>query len=549
MFLVKRIAYYQVESHHYTDKEQWWRTYVKDFPAVNAFYHWNPLREEDWKQLAENRMKKTYPWLPELVEGIRKFYADAPLQPETEKNLSLLQSGALCIITGQQPGLFGGPVYTWIKAVAVQKVARYVQDLLQHPVVPIFWLVSEDSDLGEMNWTYLYPRGDLSGEVEWNIPQEDKGKMAASVYLESSIHEVLNHFSNGLPETPLKNDVVKILSQVYRPGNTLSRAFFQLMQKFLSPLGIILFDPTIAEFQQLKIPIFQQSIHKQEEIYRILSETGKAIRKKGIKPQLFKQKNRLHFFHLSPDGKREKMEILNGKIVTETRFGSIAEWENYLEKHPEKFAGGVVLRPLLQQFVFPCLGYVGGPSELLYWAQIQPLFPLFHLDSSSFYPRPTIFLGFTRMFHILSDMGLPLSFLTPACRELPPEIRKNTLSPEGVHIEEVLEHLIVNEFPGISQKFSSSAVAEEIQAFRKELFELKNRWKKILIKAEKENIRRVEDKWNKAYNWFFPKHQPQERVLNGLYFYLFLGEEFFRLIAEVTYPPRPVSHFFFYEVS
>ncbi|MFN4181849.1 MAG: bacillithiol biosynthesis cysteine-adding enzyme BshC [bacterium] len=546
---MKRIAYYLVEWHFLTDKEQWLRTYLKNFSLLSEFYRWNPLNEEDWKQLAENRMKKTYPWLPDLVGGIRKFYGDAPLHPEVEKSLSLLQSGAMCVITGQQPGLFGGPAYTWIKAVATKRVAHYLQDLLQHPVVPIFWMVSEDSDLDEMNWTYLYPRGDFSGQVEWKIPEEDKGKIAASVHLDASIYRVVNHFCTCLPETPRKNDVVNILSRAYCPGNTLSHSFFQLMEKFLSPLGIIFFDPTIAEFQKLKIPIFQQNIHKQEEIHKILTETGKAIRKKGFKPQLFKQRNRLHFFHLTPDGKREKMEKLNGEIVTENRSGSVAEWESYLGQHPEKFAGGVVLRPMLQQFVFPCLCYVGGTSELLYWAQIQPLYPLFHLDSCAFYPRPSIFLGFTRMFRILSELGLPLSFLTPAHKELPPEVRKNALSPEGVHIEEVLEHLLVNEFPRINQKFSSSPVAEEVKAFRKELFELKNRWKKILINTEKENIHRAEEKWKKVYRWFFPNYQPQERVLNGLYFYLFSGEEFFRLIAEVTYPPQPASHFFFYEVS
>ncbi len=523
--------------------------YLSDFSRIQEFYRWNPAQEEVWKQLVEVRANEQRPWMESLADGLRGLYPPGEISPEVEKNIRRLASGALVVMTGQQPCLFGGPAYTLIKAFSTAGVARWLEHSLNRPVVPVFWMVSEDSDFEEICWTYLYPRVEGEGEIRLTIKPEDEGKIFSSMVLNTDLLPVYERFVALLPETPLKEEILGLLKNSYFPGQTFSRAFFHLMNHLLSPLGIILFEPRIPEFQPLKVPFLIQAMEKHEDIYSHIAQAGKKIRKLGITPQLVKHPNRLNLFYLTPEGRRERMEKKNGKIISNGITASVEEWKKKVNREPDAFVGGVVLRPVLQDAIFPTISYVGGPGELLYWGQLRDVFSCVNVVPSCFYCRPQIFFAFSRMHQILSQWDFPFHLISSARSEIPAELRNHLIFSEGLQVEQKLQELLEQDFPPAEKALSARAMGEEVRNIRKQIYQLKEQWQKILRKAEKEKIQKAQAQWSKVLSWFYPRNQPQERIMAGLYFYLFLGEEFYSAVEKAALLHLPVSHFLFYDIS
>ena len=87
--------------------------------------------------------------------GTKLDFSDAfKAQGKAQANLELLRSGeALCVTTGQQPGLLIGPLYTLYKALSAAAIAERFQEILGRPVVPLFWVAGDDHDFAEANHT------------------------------------------------------------------------------------------------------------------------------------------------------------------------------------------------------------------------------------------------------------------------------------------------------------------------------------------------------------------------------------------------------------
>ena len=77
-----------------------------------------------------------------------------------DAELDSWRRGADAIVTGQQPGLLGGPLLTLVKACAVAAEVKR-RNAAGRPAVGFLWLATGDDDLEEMGWGRVVVGGDL----------------------------------------------------------------------------------------------------------------------------------------------------------------------------------------------------------------------------------------------------------------------------------------------------------------------------------------------------------------------------------------------------
>src|SRR5207244_3829967 len=62
----------------------------------------------------------------------------------------LADARAVALVTGQQAGLFGGPLFTLLKALTTLKLANKISRDHGVPAVAVFWIDAEDHDWNEV---------------------------------------------------------------------------------------------------------------------------------------------------------------------------------------------------------------------------------------------------------------------------------------------------------------------------------------------------------------------------------------------------------------
>lgn len=262
------------------------------------------------------------------------------------------ESDSLCVITGQQLGLLGGPAYTILKAISCLLVAR------QYGAVPIFWLATEDHDVDEVDHTFwLDARGNIE-KLRLTLPHrgfiED---LALSDHQWSQIEAWLQ----------------RVEGQDFNPTvdkrSHYSKAMAALLAFLFRGTGLVFIEP--YALRRLAVPFFKKEMEHADEIYQVLSKTTAAIQERGGKTPLEFEPGATTLFLKSEEGARQRIERSAQDFIVGGRLYTKAEFFALLESDPDRFSTGAASRPLLQSILFPTLAYVGGPAEYQYYRQLQ----------------------------------------------------------------------------------------------------------------------------------------------------------------------------------
>lgn len=301
---------------------------------------------------------------------------------------SLAQPNAVCAFTGQQAGLFGGPLYTIFKAITLLGWAERLRAILLRPVVPIFWIASDDHDFEEVRWTAL---PNLDNEVErlsLTIAGLKERTPVSEVTLGESIKDVLTALSAAQLKTEYSPAIAAALAEDYDPSRTMSQAFGRWMARLLGPFGLVMFDPSDPEAKALLKPLIRAELEGQAGTLAALSEMNQRIDEAGYEQQVAHPANHTHLFY-NHNGRHAVKTEDDGtmSVDAEESSHSVEEWLERLEGHPEAFSPGVLMRPVAQSRLFPVVSVVCGPSEIAYWAQSRALFDRFETTMPVVLPR------------------------------------------------------------------------------------------------------------------------------------------------------------------
>jgi bacillithiol synthase len=302
----------------------------------------------------------------------------------------LRENDTVAVVTGQQVGIFGGPLYTVYKAMtAINLAAELKAQGIR--AVPIFWMDTEDHDLAEVAHCTLLAN---SGIRVVDYRNALFGESAPSTFpvgsidFPASIQQVLEDYISNLPDGNWKVEVQSRLEATYQPGRTFANSFAHLMSLLFAGTGLIFFDPQDAEAKRLTSFLFKKALQESDAIYSALVRRKNELEASGFHSQVNVLENSTVLFHMA-DGQRRAVER-RGSAFALKGGNRVFSREEMLERavlSPEKFSPNVLLRPIIQDHLFPTVAYVGGSSELAYFAQIETLYGIFGRPMPVIWPR------------------------------------------------------------------------------------------------------------------------------------------------------------------
>ena len=339
------------------------RDYVENFSKLRDFYAHAP----DLKNAARLARTLKFPTerrqrVASILRAQNQLFGSGT---ETDRNLTLLAEGAVAVVSGQQVGLFGGPAYSFYKALTAIRAAK---ELIRAgiPAVPVFWMATEDHDVDEVRSVTWFHEGDLQTFVLPN-PQEDSVPVGR-IHLGLEIDELVRRAQPLLGET-----FGNLLHETYIPAATYGSAFAGLFARIFSDHGLILLDPLDERLHSLAAPLLRDAFSRRDELNDLLLRRDKDLDRAGYEPQVKVTSRSTLLFSLE-GGRRQVITASNDEFSSGGRSMPGNSWLQQLEAAPEKFSPNVLFRPVVQDYLLPTVAYFGGPAEIAYFAQSHVLY-------------------------------------------------------------------------------------------------------------------------------------------------------------------------------
>jgi bacillithiol biosynthesis cysteine-adding enzyme BshC len=457
--------------------------------------------DRDRETLADVLLRQNEQWL--LDEAVRS-------------NIEQLRDPeSVVVVTGQQVGLFSGPLFTILKAITTVQMARQLADETGRPVVPMFWLGGEDHDFEEMASTCVLRQNEV---VKLEFPRPPNVGPVGRIRLGDSIIPLVNQLDEILPPSDFKPDLMRIVRDAYDENRTFSGAFALLITSLFEGTGLVMIDSDDARLKKLASSLFRREIEDPERLSEGIRRTSLKL---GENYHEQVQARSANLFLLTDDA-RYPLDAVDSQFQLRdgSRTYSKDELMDLLERDPAQFSPNVVLRPLMQDFLLPTAMYIGGPGEISYFAQYQSAYEWANVPMPLIYPRASITLVESKVAKILEKYGLEVDDFEEDVEHLFQRIVLSQMDADvdqlfteaGRHVHEAV-NVLKPELEKVDRTLVKSAEATR-SALMNELTALKSR----VVRAEKRSQDEVREQLGKAAVNLYPGGRLQERTLSILYF-------------------------------
>jgi bacillithiol biosynthesis cysteine-adding enzyme BshC len=453
------------------------------------------------------------------------------------KNIQRLREGAHAVVTGQQVGLFGGPLLAFLKVASALALAQQIE-ASGVPCVPVFWMASEDHDLHEVNQALLLTQ-DFSLTPFQAETEGLTGATVANIRLAQCTTDLVARAVELLGDS-LASDYLR---ESYREGETLSNAYARLYTRVFADHGLIILDPADDQLHRLAAPLFVEAIRRAPELDQALLARNKELRDAGYHEQVKVTDLSTPLFAIA-DGMRVPVHRANGEFSIGKERLSSDELIHRISEHPEAFNANVLLRPVLQDYWLPTLAYFGGPAEVAYFAQVGVVYErllgritpvLARLSATLIEPRIERLLEkyeveLPELFHGESELRDRI-----AARSLPAQLKDDFLQgklavQESVHrISESLARL------------DPTLVRAADRASKKMLYQV-NRLERRAAAAELRRNEVIGRHAAQIENALYPRKTLQEREISAIYFYAKYGPTLIDTLVESAKARCPEHH-------
>lgn len=349
-------------------------------PGVRPFYPHSPNFTE-WMKAELSALRYDASRREKISSILERQNASWESGPQTLANIQRLRRGAAAVVTGQQIGLFGGPMFSIYKALSAVKSAEEAT-AAGIDAVPIFWLATSDHDLAEVNHVSL-PDSNADSALRTLTTSSHgvPGAPVSDVHLGEEILPVVEEAATLLGDS----EVTHWLRESYRPGASLGMAFARFFARLFERWGVILLDASDAEFHRVAAPIYRSAIEHAEDLEAALLSRGEALEKAGYEQQVKVTPASVLLFtlhegartaiHRRGNGSNQAAEFIVGNDASAEKI-SRAELLHRIETAPQNFSPNVLLRPIVQDYLLPTLAYVGGAAEAAYFAQASAVYEI-----------------------------------------------------------------------------------------------------------------------------------------------------------------------------
>jgi len=395
-----------------------YQDYLAGSEKLTSFYRCYPANEQALSARIEELASVQTP-REKLSQALVDYNGRLSAGPATMKNAALLADpDTLTVVTGQQPGFAGGPLYSIYKAVTAIKLAQHLGRTTGRNVVPVFWIASEDANLREVDRIAFV---DHQGQFRRiRVPLPDNRRQICSLRTDQTVLTAFNDLMNLLPATEFHSQY----QQLYQPhedepwGQWFGRIYAQLFAE----QGLVLLEPHIVYPHAGQL--FSRIISRFTDLQQTFDASTAALAQHGYTPQI------------SPKARTTLYVVRDSQ-----RQPITSTFDNY---SPVDLSCSVMFRSIVQDFLLPTVAYVAGPGEIAYFAQLTELYKQLDVPMPVIWPRASMTLLAPDIVHLLDKSTLaPQDFFSESASQ-PEQLTQSqlqtirlTLRPKGQPQERV----------------------------------------------------------------------------------------------------------------
>ena len=505
--------------------------FLYDFPKVRQFYPRSPAFKQWFKD--EATLLHYDPARRERVAGIlERQNRDFGTSGRALDNIARFRAGASVVVTGQQVGLFGGPLFSLFKAVSAVKLAAEAS-AGGIECVPVFWLATQDHDLEEVNNASLPgPDGAL---VRITAPSRGvKDAPVSTVRFGPEIEPAVQ----GAVDLVGDSEASEWLRETYHPGETLGSAFARLFVRLFGEWGVILLDAADPELSALTEPVYRAAIERASELDEVLLRRGKELEAAGYHQQVKVTPSSTLLFTLQNGARVPVHRRINGNshdfLVGDEKIGQ-DELMRRISTAPHEFSANVLLRPVKQDYLLPTLAYTGGAAEVAYFAQAAVVYQALLGRVTPVLPRFSATLVEPKPQRLLERYGLGLPDLFRGPEALRETLAERTLPPELQAAFDKANAALENSFSAIRESLARLDVTL-VDAANRAASKIQHQLEHLRASAARAELRQSELLARHAQqlnNALYPDKSLQEREIAGIYFVSRYGLQLLRQLYEV----------------
>jgi bacillithiol biosynthesis cysteine-adding enzyme BshC len=308
-----------------------------------------PPRGAEWREFVDGvRASVPSRWYDDLAPA---FAARGPAAERLKRSAA---GKGIVVTTGQQPGMFGGPLMTFIKALAARALADVLQESTDIPVAPVFWAATDDADFDEasvvsvalgsearvLQVTHRPPQGTPMADAPFDAAELD------------ALAAILRQATGSAPHASYLSTAL----EAYSDGATVGGAYVKLLRAILEPLEIPVLDASHVAFTSAAQPVLCRAANASIALFDAVARRDKAIRDHGFTPQV---------------DEVQDLSLVFSNVAGTKRRLTIAEAAAYAgATRDEHLSSTVLVRPVLERMILPTAAYLGGPGEVAYFAQV-----------------------------------------------------------------------------------------------------------------------------------------------------------------------------------
>jgi bacillithiol biosynthesis cysteine-adding enzyme BshC len=388
--------------------------YMTQFQKLDEHFSGNYTDHESWRTKMQTLSEQRYDRAllrRVLSSQNREFQAGI----KTLANIDLLgNDNTFAVVTGQQLGLFTGPLYTIYKAITAVKLAQKLSnDFPEYNFVPIFWLEGEDHDFEEVNHVNLINSENEISRIEYLIggkPLEKNIGAIGSITIDESFDACMSAIEASLPKTDYTFDLLSILKGYYKPGRSLLNAFAMFLNHIYEDSGLVYINPNVAEFKKYLSPLFLKEIQSNAHTSKLVIQKSAEL-EEHYHAQIKAKAVNLFMFHKGGRYLIEPSESGDYFLKNTRQRFTKEELLAIASSNPELLSPNVVTRPLCQDTLLPTVAYVSGPAETAYFAQLKPVYQYFSVPMPIIFPRASVTLVEEKIQKVLEKYSLEIHSL------------------------------------------------------------------------------------------------------------------------------------------
>jgi bacillithiol synthase len=468
--------------------------------------------------------------LCDLLEQQNRDFAGAD---QVFQNIARLRNGAGAVVTGQQVTLFGGPLFTLLKAATVIRKAKDAS-ASGSPHVPIFWLATEDHDLAEVDHVTLPSRHEL--KTLRLATEHGDGAAVGGLTMGKNVEELLAQAGEILGPGP----VLDQLAACYREGQSFGQAFGQFISHIFAAQGLLVIDASSRAFHVLGKDVLHEAIVRADELRVALTDRDQQLVAAGYHSQVLvpPHSSLLFLIDSSSAARLPLRRTPDGGWHAGRHPYSTAELLAILETEPERLSPNALLRPVFQDAILPTAAYVGGPAEVAYFAQSQVLFERILGRTTPILPRLSATLIEPAIAGLLARHQLSLPDVIQSVLQDPVELaqrlgaraisavgkRKLAAAGEALHTElSALATYMHSLDPGLGRAADVAGSKMRYQM---------NRMRRLAANYELGREQVLSRHAELIALNLFPTRHPQERILAAAWFLSRFGEGLPEILVE-----------------